>query len=78
VDAKSPAAEAGVRAARQLRDGSIVPGDIVQRIDGEAVDSAASIERALDDKKIGESVTLDLLREGKPFQLRLRMAGQAR
>jgi S1-C subfamily serine protease len=78
VDAKSPAAEAGIRAARQLRDGSIVPGDIVQRIDGEAVDSAASIERALDDKKIGDSVTLDLLRDGKPLQLRLRMAGQAR
>ncbi len=78
VDAKSPAAEAGIRAARQLRDGSIVPGDIVQRIDGEAVDTAASIERVLDDKKIGDSVTLDLLRDGKPMQLRLRMAGQAR
>ncbi|MBK8335335.1 MAG: trypsin-like peptidase domain-containing protein [Sterolibacteriaceae bacterium] len=78
VDPKSPAAEAGIRSARQLRDGSIVPGDIVQRIDGEAVDSAASIERALDDKKIGDSVTLDLLRDGKPLQLRLRMAGQAR
>ena len=78
VEAKSPAAEAGIRAARQLRDGSIVPGDIVQRIDGEAVDSAASIERALDDKKIGDSVTLELLREGKSLQLRLRMAGQAR
>ena len=78
VDSKSPAAEAGIRPARQLRDGSIVPGDIVQRIDGEAVDSAASIERALDGKKVGDSVTLDLLREGKPLQLRLRMAGQAR
>ena len=78
VDAKSPAAEAGIRPARQLRDGSIVPGDILQRIDGEPVDSAASIERALDDKKVGDSVTLDLLRQGKPLQLRLRMAGQPR
>ena len=52
--------------------------DILQRIDGEPVDSAASIERALDDKKVGDSVTLDLLRQGKPLQLRLRMAGLAR
>ena len=78
VEPKTPAAEAGIRPARQLRDGSIVPGDIVLRIDGEAVDTAASIERALDDKKVGDNVTLDLLRDGKPLQLRLRMAGRPR
>ncbi|HMV53050.1 MAG TPA: trypsin-like peptidase domain-containing protein [Rhodocyclaceae bacterium] len=78
VEPKTPAAEAGIRPARQLRDGSIVPGDIVQRIDGEAVDTAASIERALDAKKVGDNVTLELLRDGKPLQLRLRMVGKPR
>lgn len=78
VEPQSPAAQAGIKPARLLRDGSIVPGDILQRIDGEPVDNAASIERALEGKNVGDTVTLDLLREGKRMQLRLRMEGRPR
>ena len=61
----SPAAEAGVRGARLLRDGSIEVGDVIQTIDGQIVDSAVAMDRLLEGKRLGDRTTLGLLREGK-------------
>jgi S1-C subfamily serine protease len=75
VASGSPAARAGLRATRIAADGSIVPGDIVQTIDGVAVDSAAAVDRVLEGKHPGDRIKLGLWREGRPLQLTLALAG---
>jgi len=69
----SPAAGAGMRGARRLRDGSIEVGDVIQTIDGENVDSAAAMDRLLDSKRLGDHTTLGLLREGKSRSVTLTL-----
>ncbi len=70
----SPAARAGVRGSRVNRDGSVLPGDILQSIDGVEIDDSADIDRILSGKRIGDRVTLGLLREGKTLTLPLTLA----
>lgn len=69
----SPAAVAGMRGARRLRDGSIELGDIIQTIDGQPVDNAAAMDRLLDGKRLGDRTTLGLLREGKSLSVTLTL-----
>ena len=65
VEPGSPAERAGLRPARIGRSGGIVPGDMILAVDGKAVDTAGALVTRLDEKKVGETVTLTLLREGK-------------
>lgn len=69
----SPAAEAGVRGARLLRDGSIEVGDVIQTIDGQIVDSAVAMDRLLEGKRLGDRTTLGLLRDGKTRSVTLTL-----
>ena len=65
----SPAATAGMRGVRRLRDGRIEVGDVIQTIDGQPVDNAATMDRLLDGKRLGDRATLGLLREGKSLSV---------
>jgi S1-C subfamily serine protease len=65
VEANSPAAQAGLRGSRRNRDGSIVPGDVIQSVDGVAVDGATALDRVIDDKRPGDRITLVLWRDGR-------------
>ena len=78
VAPNSPAAQAGLRGSKLTRDGGIVPGDVLQSIDGVPVDSSSSIEKVLDGKRIGDRISLLVLREGKPLQLSLTLAAEKR
>jgi S1-C subfamily serine protease len=69
VESGSPAAAAGLRAARAGADGSILPGDIITAIDGKPVDSVARLVNRLDEHKIGDTIKLTVHREGKPAEL---------
>lgn len=64
VEPGSPAAAAGLRAARQDRLGRLVPGDIIVAISGRAVATSADLSDALDAYAPGDTVTLTLRREG--------------
>jgi len=70
VESGSPAEAAGLRAARRGPDGSIVPGDIITAIDGKAVDSVARLINRLDERKVGDSITLTVRRDGKSTELK--------
>lgn len=65
----SAAEIAGLRGATIYRDGRIAAGDIIIAIDGKAVDSVGKLQARLDDFKVGDSVRLTLLREGKKMDI---------
>ncbi len=68
VRADTPAAEAGLRAGTGTTtiDGRQYPtgGDVVTEVDGEAVATAEDLQRAIDAKKPGDTITLNVVRGG--------------
>ncbi len=63
VPADSPAAAAGLRAARIESDGSFVPGDVIVAVDDRPVPSVAKLAARLDDFRPGDRVRLTVLRD---------------
>jgi S1-C subfamily serine protease len=61
----SAAAAAGLRGVQTRTDGSIVPGDVIVAIDGQAVDSVARLLSRLDEHNVGDSVRVTVLRDGQ-------------
>jgi S1-C subfamily serine protease len=70
VSAGSAAERAGLRAA-SVPDGAGLPagGDVVTAIDGEAVTSIEQLARLIDHQRIGDSVTLTVVRGGDELTL---------
>lgn len=66
VESDSPASEAGV-----------LPGDVVQSVDGEAVTRSIDFERSLMDRKPGDPLKLAVLRDGETLDLTVVLAGKA-
>jgi len=58
----SPAARAGMAV-----------GDVVTAVDGDPVDAAAPMLAAMSDRKKGESVSVAVVRDGKPMTLKAQM-----
>jgi S1-C subfamily serine protease len=61
----SAAATAGLKGATIARDGGIVPGDIITAVGGKPVDGAGKLIATLDDFKVGDTIKVTVLREGK-------------
>jgi S1-C subfamily serine protease len=66
------AAEAGLEATRMQR-GRLVPGDIIQAIDGKEVASVGDLQGRLGSFRPGDVVTLKLWRDGKTREVRVRL-----
>jgi S1-C subfamily serine protease len=67
------AAEAGLKGTSLGRGGQVVPGDIVQEIDGKPVKSVGDLLGRLGSYRPGDTVTLTVWREGSTRQLRVRL-----
>ena len=65
----SGAAAAGLRGARTAADGSIEPGDIILAVDGVPVESVPRLLGSLDEHRVGDTVRLTVLRDGKKIEL---------
>ena len=65
VNSSSPASSAGLQGISQDRRGNIDPGDIIIKIDTISVNNFDDIYHVLDKKKIGESVKISYIRNGK-------------
>ncbi|OIP09074.1 MAG: 2-alkenal reductase [Betaproteobacteria bacterium CG2_30_68_42] len=76
VEEGSAAAAAGLRGSRVRADGAIVPGDVLQAVDGVEVGSLEALARLLDDKRIGDRVALRILRNGRPLQVTVALEGR--
>ena len=59
----SPATEAGIRGTSKGAGGSIVLGDVIIGIDDTEIITEADLFRALESHKVGDVVTLTLLRK---------------
>ncbi|WP_318557226.1 trypsin-like peptidase domain-containing protein [Geobacter anodireducens] len=61
----SPSARAGFKGSRVDRDGSLTPGDIITAVQGKQVETIPELLARLDDFKVGDTVTITILRDGK-------------
>lgn len=62
----SPAAKAGVKGGQAAAQGEVpTGGDIVTKVDGKTVKTVQEIAGYLDTKRVGDKVTLTILRDGK-------------
>lgn len=74
VEPDSPAAVAGLRAARQDGSGLLIPGDAITAIEGRAVTTSAELSDALDAYAPGDRVTVSLLRDGAEVDVSVVLA----
>ena len=64
---RSAAFEAGVR-----------PGDVIVALDGQDVEDAPHFLRLLSEAPIGSTITLRVIRQGEPLEIKVRVSGAAR
>jgi S1-C subfamily serine protease len=67
------AQQAGLRGLSRDTSGEIILGDIVTAIDGEAVNDIDDLYRYLDKKQIGSTVQVQIVRDGKPQSVPVRL-----
>jgi S1-C subfamily serine protease len=73
VDPGGGAAAAGLQGTQLDRRGRVVPGDIIQQIDGKSVGSVGDLIGRLGAYRPGQTVTLSVWREGKTRQVPVRL-----
>jgi S1-C subfamily serine protease len=76
VEPRSPAARAGLQGTRVTGSGEIVPGDIIQQIDGAPVTSMADLIDRLEGYAVGDTVTLTVMRNATPVALEVTLGGR--
>src|SRR5690625_1216016 len=69
----SPAARAGLRAARIDPDGGLDPGDVIIGLDGREITTAEALLASLDLHQAGDVVSLRVLRDGSAMELALHL-----
>jgi S1-C subfamily serine protease len=70
---KGAAEAAGVKAFQRGAAGEIIAGDIITAVGGKQVASLDELLEALEQHQPGDTVTLSLLRAGKPVKLSVRL-----
>jgi S1-C subfamily serine protease len=76
VEPQSPAARAGLEGTRVTGSGEIIPGDIIQRVDGQPVTSMVELIDLLEGYAVGDTVELEILRSGSRRQLEVTLGGR--
>ena len=74
VEPDSPAAQAGLRGLVEAGEGRIAIGDVIQRADGKEVRRVDDVFAVLERHKAGETITLQVLRDGKPVEVTITLA----
>ena len=72
VEPKSPAERAGLRPTRQ-GEGSIIPGDIIQAVDGKPTQNADQLFAVLERHKAGDEVTIKVYRDGESRDVKVKL-----
>jgi S1-C subfamily serine protease len=77
VDPGSAAAKAGLRNAQavQIGRGRVIPlGDIITKIDGQAVSAEDDLDHILNTKNVGDKIQIELYRDGRPMNVTIQLA----
>jgi S1-C subfamily serine protease len=69
----SAAARAGIRPTRRDANGRVRLGDVLVALDGKKITSSNELFLVLEGYKVGDTVTLTLLRGGKPEQVKVTL-----
>jgi len=69
----SAAAKAGIRPTRREGSGRLRLGDVITAVDGKKVESANGLFILLENYKVGDVVSISLLREGKVIQTKVTL-----
>lgn len=72
----SAAEQAGIRPTRVGPRGEVIPGDVIQAIDGEPVTTPAELRERLDEHRVGDRVSLTLWRNGERHRVELVLQGE--
>ncbi|KAG1653391.1 hypothetical protein FOA52_008486 [Chlamydomonas sp. UWO 241] len=64
VPVGSPASKSGIIGTYRSRDGNLVLGDVITGINGRPVAGFSDLYNALDEQRVGDTVTVQLLRNG--------------
>ena len=75
VEPGSSAEAAGLAGARMSREGDLIPGDVIQSFDGRRVESADDLISMLDDRRIGDAVSLGVWRAGRLREVEVVLQG---
>jgi len=75
VTENSPAAKAGLRPTQRVR-GSIIPGDIIMKIDGREVRVSTDVDAVLERHNAGDKVTMTVWREGNEVDVEVVLGGK--
>lgn len=70
----SPAEQIGLRPTRRNMSGELILGDIIQGLDGSAVQNPKDLLEALDSKRVGDKVVIDVMRGGQRLQITAQLA----
>jgi len=73
VQPDSPAAQAGIRGTQRLADGQIVPGDIIQKLDGRDINSPNDLFALLQRYKAGDTIKLHIWRDGNEIDVSVKL-----
>lgn len=66
----------GVEPGAPAQMSDLVPGDVITKVDGKTVEVASDLQREILTKKIGQSVVLDVVRQGKPLRIAVKTGEQ--
>jgi S1-C subfamily serine protease len=70
----SPAERAGIVGTQLAEDGSVIPGDVIESVDGRGVERFDQLLQRLDDHVAGDTVTLALYRDGERREVEVELA----
>jgi S1-C subfamily serine protease len=73
VAQRSAAARAGIRPTRRDASGQVRLGDVIIVIDGHKISTVNDLYLALERYKVGATVTVTVLRDGKPLDLKVTL-----
>ena len=71
VEPDSGAARAGLRGATFSGNGTVVPGDVIQQIEGQAIRNTSDLIGALERHRVGESVTVSISRGKRTMEVKI-------
>jgi S1-C subfamily serine protease len=74
TDARGPAAKAGLRGATSQNEDAPRGADLIVAVNGTRVQDMADVSQAVASRRVGDRITLTVLRDGKRTEVTITLA----